>query len=385
MIGEYLDQYTFEFLINRALGNVPNELDKREGSVIYDAIAPACYELAEMYMQLKQIIEQTYVMTASGSYLDLRVQEQGESLTRYPATYAIKKGVFTTEAGGPFNLTIGSRFSTISDNNTLNYQVTNVFKDELNNVVPGAYELTCETSGTEGNSYTGPLLPITFISGLATATMSDILVAARDLETDEELRLRYLARVNKKAFGGNIAQYDELVKSINGVGELQVYPVWNGGGTVKLSVIDPEYNPISPSFVNTLQTTLDPLVNTGEGLGLVPIGHKVTVVAPTTLQINITGTITLEPGYNLPMLQSSIEQAVELYFLDQRKTWGIPDNLNNYNCSIFLARVIAAILSVNGVANVTNVQLNGLSSDIILTQNSSTQELPTLGTVVLSE
>jgi uncharacterized phage protein gp47/JayE len=386
MAGEYLEKYTYEYLLAQALAQVPETLDKREGSVIYDAIAPACYELSEMYMQLRQIVQQTYVSTASGQYLDLRVQEQG--LERYAATYAVKKAVFANSIGSPVSIPIGSRFSTIVDADSTNYEVTAEYLDEFGDAVPGAYQLTCETLGTSGNAYAGNLLPITYISGLATAIMSDIIIPARDEETDEELLIRYLAKANQKSFGGNIAQYDEMMKSIDGVGEVQVYPVWNGGGTVKLSVIDAEYNPVTNDFITALQLEVDPENAVGEqgtGLGRAPIGHKVTIVAPTAITINVTATLALKPGYTLISVQTPIEEAIDAYLLEIRQQWGLSDELNNYSSAVYLARVTAAMLSVAGILNVTNTKLNGSAADIILTEDVITQELPLLGTVILSE
>ena len=42
--------YTFEYLMESMLSRVPDSLDKREGSIIYDALAPAAAELAQMYI-----------------------------------------------------------------------------------------------------------------------------------------------------------------------------------------------------------------------------------------------------------------------------------------------------------------------------------------------
>ena len=62
MIGDYLEKYTFEYLIDSALSRVSDSIDKREGSIIYDALAPACYELAEVYMQLRSILDRKSVV-----------------------------------------------------------------------------------------------------------------------------------------------------------------------------------------------------------------------------------------------------------------------------------------------------------------------------------
>jgi uncharacterized phage protein gp47/JayE len=382
MIGDYLDKYTFKYLMESALDNVPDSLDKREGSIIYDALAPACYELAEHYMELKKILENTFASTASNEYLDLRAAEQG--LKRYAASYAVKRGDFLTSSGNPAVIPIGSRFSVISDTLNLNYTVTEAYLDEFGAVVPGAYRMTCEEIGTQGNSYTGPLIPITFIPNLKTATLSDLLVPARDEETDDELRDRYFLTVNDKPFGGNLAQYDEVLKGIDGVGEVQIYPVWNGGGSVKLSVIDAEYNIITNDFITTLQNMIDPTPQ-GTGLGLAPIGHTVTVTTPTEKTIDITATVVLESGYTLGQVTPLIEEAIESYLLGLREIWGIADDLNNYALAVYIARINAAVLGVAGIANITGTTINGLASDLILTQDATTQELPVLGTVIVSE
>lgn len=382
MIGDYLDKYTFQYLLESALDNVPDSLDKREGSIIYDALAPACYELAEYYMELKKVIENTFASTASNEYLDLRAAEQG--LERYAASYAVKRGDFLTSSGNPAVIPIGSRFSVISDTLNLNYEVTEAYLDEFGAVVPGAYRMTCEEVGTQGNGYIGPLIPITFISSLKTATLSDLLVPARDEETDDELRDRYFLAVNDKPFGGNLAQYDEELKGIDGVGEVQVYPVWNGGGSVKLSVIDAEYNIITNDFITTLQNMIDPTPQ-GIGLGLAPIGHTVTVTTPTERIINITATVVLESGYTLGQVTPLIEDAIESYLLGLREIWGVSDDLNNYALTVYIARINAAVLGVAGIANIIGTAINGLASDLILTQDATTQELPVLGTVIMSE
>ena len=384
MIGEYLEKYTYSYLLEDALSHVPDTLDKREGSIIYDAIAPACYELANFYMELRQALQQTYASTANGEYLDLRVQEQG--ITRYAATtYATKKAIFEDSNADPMIVPIGSRFSTISDTNAINYTVSANYLDEDDIVVPGAYVLTCESLGTAGNAYTGSLIPISYISGLATATMQSIINPARDEETDSELLLRYLTAINQKPFGGNVAQYDELLKGISGVGEVQIYPVWDGGGTVKLSVIDAEYNIITNDFISILKEMIDPETYTGEGIGLAPIGHRVTIVTPTELAINVSATLALKSGYTLAGIQPLVEAAIEEYLLERRQTWGVSNDINQYSCSIYISRITYVILSITGVENVSDVTINSAMADLVLTENKTTQQLPILGGVTLNE
>lgn len=384
--GTELQKYTYAYLMSTALSQVPDTIDKREGSIIYDALAPACYQLADYYMQLYTIVQETYVLTATGSWLEQRTMEYG--ISRQVATKAIKRADFTNQADQPMTISIGSRFSTISSTTPVTYQVVAQYLDSEGAAVAGAYRLECETEGIIGNEYTGNLIPISYVANIKTAVMSSILSPAQDVETDASLRNRYLAKVNAKSFGGNIAQYRELMLDMDGVGAVQVYPVWNGGGTVKLSVIDAEYNLVTTDFVNALQDMIDPENASPEpstGLGLAPIGHKVTVVSPTGVACNISATLVLKAGYTIAGVQTLVETAIGAYLLELRELWGTSDELNNYSTSVYVARITSSILSVAGIANVTDVLLNGSASDLVLMENATTQQLPTLGTVTLSE
>lgn len=384
MIGDNLQQYTFEYLMGLALSYVPDDRDKRQGSVIYDALAPFCQVLAASAIQLRSFYTQTYAVTATGEDLDNRVAEQG--ITRYAATYAVRKISVADEDGNPISLPMGARFSTVSNTRPINYAVTAQYTED-GVAVPGSYEATCEDTGVVGNEYFGNLINITFVQGIASATMTSTLVPARDQETDEELRERYFDTLNQKAFGGNVADYRAKVMELAGVGAVQIYPVWNGGGTVKLSIVDPAYGPCSPEFVASIQKEIDPenaLGETGTGIGIAPIGHKVTVVTPDEVSINVTANIVLSANYTLGQVDTLIEEALSSYIQSLRQSWADATDLNEYSCDVFVSRVSAAIISVPGVANVTGVTLNGAAQDISLTQSGAVQQLPKMGEVVLN-
>lgn len=379
MIGDFLETYSYEYLLNFALSLVPDNLDKREGSIIYDALAPVCYLLAQQNIRLQAIYQNTFVAYAQGEALDLRSQEQG--LTRYPATYAVKKVYAIGSDGLPTTIPLGSRFSTIGT--SIIYSITSVYT--VDGVAqPGYYEATCETAGVVGNDYVGDLIMVTNLSNIAQATMSDLITPARDEETDDELRIRYLDKVNEKSFGGNIAQYREELKAISGVGAVQIYPVWDGGGTIKLSVIDTNYNVLTSDFLTNLKESIDPENNSGEGLGIAPIGHKVTIVTPTEVTININANLTLMQGYSLSQVEDNIKIAIGNYINNLRQHWGDSSETNTYSTAVYIARVNASILSVEGVANVTGTTINDVEEDLILLEDKTTQELPKLGEVILN-
>lgn len=385
VLSEYLQKYTYEYILTEALSKVPDNVDKREGSIIRDALSPCCYEAAKHILYLADIIEQTYIETANGLWLDGRVIEGG--ITRDPATYAKKLGVFKTQLDEPCQISIGQSFSTVGDT-ILNYTAVQVYTNEDGDVVPGSYIMQCNTVGSVGNSYIGRIVPNDYIEKLASAEITTLLYPGEEEESDDSLRERFLANLMKTAFGGNIAQYRQWAKEIPGIGGVQVYPVWAGGGTVKLSIIDTDYNSCSSEFCQTILEKFDPENSGGEtglGLGIAPIGHKVTVSTPLPRTINVSGKITLLPGYKLETLLPQIKLALEEYLLSLRQAWENSDDENNYSVIVYLGRINFAILNVKGVSSAYELQLNGTDTDIRLTETSSLQEIPVLGTVSLDE
>lgn len=248
------EMYTFSFLLNRMLSRVPDTVDKREGSIIYDACAPAAAELAQMYMELEMNAALSFADTASGEFLTRRAGEFG--VNRSPATKAVRRGLFVDDSGKPLNVPIGSRYS-IED--TV-YVVAAA-------ISAGAAELECETPGVVGNTFFGQLLPIDYVAGLATAELADILIPGADEESDDALRERYYDAVNEPAFGGNVADYKQTINAISGVGACKIYPAWAGGGTVKATLIASDWSAPTSALVNQVQTLMDRRSTAGRGWG----------------------------------------------------------------------------------------------------------------------
>lgn len=347
---------TFEEILKRALSRVPNDMDKREGSPIYLALAPACFELAEAYMELEAIRNMTYADTSIGEDLTRRCAER--AIYRRPATYALRKGVLNT------NVPLGTRFRL--DETT--YSVTKELESNT-------YELQCEQPGAIGNAYVGALLPITYIKGLMSAELTDILVPGEEVEEDESLRKRYFESLESEAYGGNVADYKNKTKAIDGVGGVKVYPVWNGGGTVKLVIVDTEYNKPNPTLIEKVQTLIDPVQNQGEGRGIAPIGHVVTVEGVKETSITIASQITLQEGYEWEDVEEGIKKVIRDYFKDICKTWEEVEGI-----VVRISYIETRILGVTGVLDIQNTLLNEQGQNLVLEVNN----IPVLGGITQS-
>ena len=352
---------TFKELLQRMLDRVPDTVDKREGSIIYDALAPAAAELVQAYIELEGYLDLVFVDTSSEDYLTRLCSQFG--VDRQAATYAVRKAVFKDGQNNAFEVPIGSRYTI----DTLSYVVTE-------KLTKGEYKAKCETSGTIGNTSFGKLIPIDYIEGLATASLEDVLIPGEEEETDDQLKERYFEYVREPAFGGNIADYKRKVKALDGVGSVKVFPVWNGEGTVKLVLLDSEYNIPNSTLIDEVYEAVSPN-SSDDGLGIAPIGHTVTVNGASVTNINVGITVTLASGYSQETVSESIKETIEDYISTIRESWE-----KNETLTVRIAHIDSRTLNVDGVLDVGSTTINGASSNVIV----AAEHVPVLGEVVVT-
>ncbi len=328
-------------MINRVLQQNPN-IDTREGSIIFNALAPAAVEITNMYVQLDAILNETFADTASRDYLIQRAAERG--LVPYPATFAILKGEFNID------IPIGSRFS----HELLNYIA-------IEKISTGVFKMQCEAIGTVGNDDLGTLIPIEYIDGLTSAQLTELLIPAENEEDTEHFRQRYYNSLNAEAFGGNIKDYQEKVDALGGVGGVKVYPIWNGGGTVKLVIIASDYSVPTQTLIDYVQNAIDPTPQ-GTGVGIAPIGHVVTVQGVSSVSVDIAANITYEPDWDWAAVQPYAEQAVDDYFKELGEGWDSDDYI-----VVRISQIETRFLNLPGIVDIADTTLNGLAQNLTLT------------------
>ena len=62
------ENMTYEVILKRMMDRVTEQypnLDNREGSLIFNALAPAAIELAIMYTELDNVLKESFIDTAS--------------------------------------------------------------------------------------------------------------------------------------------------------------------------------------------------------------------------------------------------------------------------------------------------------------------------------
>lgn len=338
------ERITYEDILERMLDRVPEDIDKREGSVIYDALASAAVELQLMYIELDVVLRETFADTASRENLLRRAAERG--ITPKKAVKAVLKAEITPEA---LDIPIGSRFSC----NSLTYRV-------LEKVGNGVYQIECETEGTAGNRVFGKLIPIEYIDGLEKAELKELWIPGEEEEGTESVREKYFASFRSQAFGGNKQDYMDKACNIQGVGAVRVTPVWDGAGTVKLTILDTQYRAASEHLLDQVQQIIDPTKD-GNGTGIAPIGHVVTIDTPTEFPVSVRAAIVFDTGYSFETLRSQITEALDQYLAEVRKEWPQKDTM-----VIRIAQIESRLLGITGILDISATLLNGQSENLIL-------------------
>ena len=348
----------YEALMERKLDMIDDRRDKRQGSLIYDALAPNAAETATFYADLDMLENRTFADTAIGEDLTRRAAERG--IMRKDAVKATFYGSFLNEDGAEYSVEMGRRF----------------FLEEYYYVVidrenDGRYVLECETAGACGNDYLGNLVPVETMAGLAEATLEELRTDGEDEEGDEELRKRYFSSFDADAFGGNVADYKRKINAMQNVGGVKVYPVWNGGGTVKVVIIDQGWRGPTELELAELQNLIDP-ESRGEGYGIAPIGHQVTAEGVREVTCDVTMSITLAESAVQETVLADIRNRFEAYFEELRKNWA-----DSVNLTVRISHLESRALEADGVVDISDCSINGEAGNLVL----GADEIPVLGEI----
>lgn len=400
------ESQTYEVILRRILARVSSAFDKREGSIIFDATAPASWELALLYITLDYILNETFADTASREHLLRRAAEYGvyPKPAGYAELLALCSGVEVPD---------GTRFSL--EDEELNYVVLERLPDYDRDDKQG-YRAQCEAIGAVGNRYFGNLLPIEYLPGLQSAELAELLIPGEDEQETESFRQEYFDSFQGRAFGGNRKDYIRWVKALGGVGAVKVYPVWNHdmvpenmipkpsvdewfegiinalpdevaswlrsiytaaknlwltvGGTVKVVILGADYSPASADLVYQVQEALDPDQCHGEGLGIAPIGHIVHVFSAGETVIDVNFDYTLRSGYSWDSVLGDVQSTVDGYFTELAKSWGMTgsETRETEPIKVLVSQLANRLLDLPGIADISlaTLTINGSHENLIL-------------------
>ena len=243
------------------------EATKIEGTFEYDMLATNSIEFAKTEVELEQLYKAAFADTSWGEYLTMIAEQYG--VLRRAATKATGTVTVTGKgyipAGSLFTTPAGTKFQTLesaSVNGTADLKVEAVDAGDVGNVKAG----------------TITTIPMS-IPGITAVTNAAATSGGYDEEDDEDLLQRYLEKVRLPATSGNKYEYYEWAKSVAGVGDARVLPLWNGNGTVKVLIVDADMQVAPASLIQKVADYIETVR---------PIGATVTVTSPTPIPVTIT-------------------------------------------------------------------------------------------------
>lgn len=350
---------SFDEIINFMLGLIPSKYDKREGSFIYDAVAPSAKALEYALGEVDKVEEKLDIENLFGDELEAYVYQR-TGAKRLPATKAI--GTLTASGNGV--ITIGDLFETESG---IQFKAT----ETVTISATGEVSIEAVLPGPSGNVPAEQItkIPIT-ISGITNVTNANQTSDGFEEESDEALKTRYYERRRTPATSGNKAHYINWAKEVPGIGGAKVFSLWNGDNTVKVVVIDADKHPASLALVEEVQEYIDP-GSRGQGEGQAPMGAYCTVESAVALSIDVNVTITRDPAYTLAETEENISSAIDNYL----KSIALESEYVSYS------NIGALIQFSNGVLDYSSLTINGGTTSILILSN----EVAILGTVVVNE
>lgn len=345
-------------ILTALLSSIPDTYDKSVGSFIYDSLAAVAEQISGMDTSISAAQDKLSIGNLMGDELASRVNER-TGLTRKAATYAI--GIVTVTGTGTIN--IGDLFETA---------VGTQFKATETKVITasGFVNIQAVIAGSAGDVPAGTitLFPVT-LTGFTSVTNASPTAGGFDAESDADLLQRYYDYIQAPATSGNKNEYVVWAKSVSGVGDARAIALWNGNNTVKVVIIDSDKQPASAPIVLNVQNYIDPGI-TGLGDGVAPIGAFVTVISATGVSINVSATIVLSPGYDLPTATTNIQNALIVFL----QSIAFQQSIVSY------AKVGEAILNALGVADYSSLTVNGSTSNISI----GNEQVAILGTTTIT-
>lgn len=221
-----------------------------------------------------------------------------------------------------------------------------------------AVTVTASVPGDRGNVPAGTVILVQSpISGSPAVTNSEATSGGADVESDDAYRRRIAQAYAAPQGAGSQSDYERWSLEEPGIGYATVQPLWNGAGSVRVIITDPNNRPNSTLAVQSLQLKLDPIP--GQGAGIAPVGAIVTVATPSTLTVDVLGSVMFEPGYSLDGAAGAI--AMRQTIIDS--VYSYLNTLRPGDDAI-LYKVIGQIMLVPGVLDVSNVRLNGAAANV---------------------
>ena len=351
---------TTEGILEDMLDDFGADVRTDEGSLAYNSCAKIASALSDAYYNLDNVRSNLTPDTMDLDHLQAYSAQVG--VTYQEGTPAIGRGVFSQEIPSGTQFYCGNYTYTSGD----------PIPDTTNQ-----YYMICDETGTEANTNVGELVPVDYVEDYQGGEITAVLTLGTDDEDVESFRERIMESYGAKSFGGNKADYQNYINSLDDVAACKPKRRNTESPWINIWILDGVFGVPSAAIVSEVQDAVDPLVSSGEGDGMAPICHHVMIYGAEGVTVDVSATVTLDTGYTIESVRDSITNAIASYLFVLREEW----EDNEFSPTIVrIAQVEARILSVTGVLDVADVTINDSTENLSMTF----EKVPVMGEVTLS-
>lgn len=321
-----------------------------------DAVAgPLAYQLSQFYKALPAVASMLFIDASSGRFID-KVAEDYHGLSRHPGTRAGCAVTLSGQAGTKVEK--GSVFLTEEG---LRFLLLNPVTIPARGSALGTLE--AEEVGAAYNIQAGTLVRMQVNAPGLESFENTQASGGTDRESDEALYARVDDARKRPATSGNGWDYRRWALSVDGVGEVKVVELWDGPGTVGLTVTGSDFRAPKEAVVRAVEA----LVLENKPIGAVP-----TVTAAEEVPVSVSAqvaTLGAPPEEVAAALTERLEE--EFRRMIRQKCQAIfydPETDRSY--TLLYNRVLALLLSIGGVDTFTVLTVNGGTEDITIPAGS---------------
>jgi uncharacterized phage protein gp47/JayE len=276
-------------ILNRLKQDLTGTVTDIEGSFTFDTLIANAAEFECAYAEMNLLREAVFIQSSWGTALTDKCAEHG--VIRKQATKATVVLTITGQAGAfipkgsLFETETGMQFYTIDD--------VSMTSDTVK------IRVEAGIAGTIGNVEANTINKIPMsIPNITAVNNEEPAYDGFDEETDDDLRERALLHVRTPGTSGNVMHYKEWALAVEGVGDVEIIPLWNGNGTVKIVIINADKQPASEELIENVENYIE------ENR---PIGATVTVTTPEIVPVNINVKI-LGESFNEQKIKDNIAE-----------------------------------------------------------------------------
>ena len=261
-------------ILQRILDRIPADIDKAEGSYIWDAVSPASYEAAKQAAFFKFVVEQSFALLATGEYLDKMAADFG--ISRAAAIPATVELLFTGNPGG--NIQAG--FRSAVQGTSIMFATDAAAVIGIGGTV--TVSATCTTAGEVGNVPNGVITyPVDNSAVIASVDNPAPATGGVDAEDDNTLQSRILFFKRNPERGGTQTDYQRWALSVSGVESAHCVALARGIGSVDVIIGAP------PDMIPALVALVQAVVDLKKPLGVHALVRGATVL-PQDFRLSVT-------------------------------------------------------------------------------------------------